>query len=259
MDRTPALRLRGFFLALVTLCFAAAGSDWLFVQPNLAKHQHVARGVLTQGFSQPTYYVSLLLAVGVFIAIRNLSRTHIARTFFALRDSENTAVSMGIDPVRYKLLAFSMAGLIGGLSGAILAYLAPTIQPINYAFAASLAWVLNTVVASATVLAGAVVAAFLFSVVPQLTASPTGGVNQAPVILGGIAAILTVTDYPNGLASFLTRLVRRFDPGESIAWTSDEAGENVAAAVAEAGHDDTDFDRAVEHHTPAPAPVGSAR
>ena len=53
----------GFFLALVTLCFAAAGSDWLFLQPNLAKHQHVARGILTKGFSQPTYYVSLIVAV----------------------------------------------------------------------------------------------------------------------------------------------------------------------------------------------------
>lgn len=251
----PALRLRGFFLALVTLCFAAAGSDWLFVQPTLAQHQRVSRGVLTAGFSQPTYYVSLLVAAGVFIAVRNLSRTHIARTFFALRDSESTAVSMGIDPVRYKLLAFAMAGAIGGVAGGLLAYLAPTIQPINYAFAASLAWVLNTVVASATVLAGAVVAGFLFSIVPQLTASPTGGVNQAPVILGGITAILTVTDYPNGLASFLTRLVRRFDSSEAIAWTTDEEGANPAVAAAEFGHDDADFDRAVEL---VGAPIGGA-
>jgi branched-chain amino acid transport system permease protein len=199
--------------------------------------------------------VSLIVATGLFIGIRNLSRTHIARTFFALRDSESTAVSMGIDPVRYKLLAFSMAGLIGGLAGAVLAYLAPTIQPINYAFFASLSWVLSTVVASATVLAGAVVAGFLFSVVPQLTASPTGGVNQAPVIIGGITAILTVTDYPNGLASFLSRLVRRFDAGESIAWSSDEAGENVAAAVAEAGRDDVEFDRAGALGARAPQPV----
>jgi ABC-type branched-subunit amino acid transport system permease subunit len=240
----PALRLRGFFLALVTLCFAAAGSDWLFLQPGLAKRQHVERGILTKGFSQPTYYVALLVAVGLFMAIRNLSKTHTARTFFALRDSESTAISMGINPTRYKLLAFSLAGFIGGLAGALLAYLAPTIQPVNYMFAASLAWVLNTVVASATVLGGAVLAGFLFSVVPQLTASPTGGVNQAPVILGGIGAILTVTDYPNGLASFFSRLIRKFDVGESIAWASDEAGENVAAAVAEAEHDESDFDRA---------------
>src|SRR4051794_9279451 len=154
----PALRLRGFFLALVTLCFAAAGSDWLFVQPSIAKHQNVARGMLTEGFSQPTYYVSLFVAAGLFIGIRNLSRTHTARTFFALRDSESTAISMGIDPIRYKLLAFSVAGFIGGLAGSVMGYLNPTIQPVNYAFAASLAWVLNTVVSSATVLAGGVLA-----------------------------------------------------------------------------------------------------
>ena len=61
------------------------------------------------------------------------------------------------------------------------------------------------------------------------------------MILGGISAILTVTDYPNGLASFFSRLVRPFDPGESIAWASEEEGVNPAAARAEADHRDDDF------------------
>jgi hypothetical protein len=180
--------------------------------------------------------------VALFLLVRNIQRGRVARSFFAIRDSETTAVSMGIDPVRYKLVAFGLAGMIGGIAGSLLAYVKPSIQPIDYFFTASLTWVLATVLSSITVLGGAVLAGFLFSVLPQLIASPTSGVNQAPVILGGISAILTVTDYPNGLASFFSRLVRPFDPGESIAWASAEDGDvNPAAARAEADHHDDDF------------------
>jgi hypothetical protein len=76
------------------------------------------------------------------------------------------------------------------------------------------------VVASVIAIPGAILAAFLFSVAPQLYATTSTGVNQAPLILGAIGGIRTVTDYPNGLAMFFKRLLRPFDSGERVAWAS---------------------------------------
>jgi branched-chain amino acid transport system permease protein len=213
----PALRLRGFFFALATLTFAFAGQGWLFVQPSLAEKQ-VDRGVFGERYTQPIFYTALGIAVLVFLALRNLQRTRVARTFFAIRDSETTAQVMGIDPVRYKLLAFGVSGFVAGVAGALNGFLNPDVQAVAFGLQFSLAAVLSAVVSGVGLLFGAVLSGFLFSVLPQLAATPTEGVNQAPVIVGGLLAISTIRDYPNGLASFLARLVRPFHPGERAAW-----------------------------------------
>jgi branched-subunit amino acid ABC-type transport system permease component len=227
----PALRLRGFYFALATLAFAFAGERWLFFRSVFADHDKVDRGVLDQSTTAPIYFASLGVALLLFLAMRNLRTSRVARTFYAIRDSETTAQAMGINPVGYKLLAFAVSGFIAGVAGALTGFLNPTLQPIAFGLQLSLGVVVGAVVSGVNVLFGAVLAGFLFSVLPQLTATPTSGVNQAPVILAGVLAIRTMTDYPNGLASFLQRLVRPFEAIERVAWSTDE-DEGVTAAVA---------------------------
>ena len=225
----PALRLRGFFFALATLTFAFAGQGWLFVQPSLAEKQ-VDRGIFGERYTQPIFYTALGIAVLVFLALRNLRRTRVARTFFAIRDSETTAQLMGVDPVRYKLLAFGVSGFVAGCAGALNGFLNPDVQAVAFGLQFSLAAVLSAVVSGVGLLFGAVLAGFFFSVLPQLAATPTEGVNQAPVIVGGLLAISTIRDYPNGFASFLARLVRPFHNSERAAWQGEvEADEMLEA------------------------------
>jgi hypothetical protein len=61
------------------------------------------------------------------------------------------------------------------------------------------------------------------------------------VIIGGLLAISTMTDYPNGLASFLQRVVRPFDPRERLAWSSADDGGSPTAAMAESDEHDQDL------------------
>lgn len=226
----PALRLRGFFFALATLAFAFAGERWLFTQEFLVRRQSVDRGLLTDAFTQPTFYASLGVAVLLFVAMRNLRRTRVARAFHALRDSETTAQVMGINPVGYKLLSFAVSGFIAGVAGSLTGFINPTVRALQFAVFLSLSTVLAAVVSGVGILFGAVLAGFLFSVLPQLAATPTEGVNQAPVIVSGLLAIVTMLDYPNGIGSFLQRLVRPFSPSERVAWASAEEGGAPGAA-----------------------------
>jgi ABC-type branched-subunit amino acid transport system permease subunit len=237
----PALRLRGFFLALATLAFMVAAESWLFTQSFLQTRNDFTRGPLRDDLSQPAFYVSLLGAALVFLAVRNIGKTRIARAFHALRDSENTAIAMGIDPTRYKLLAFALSGFIAGVAGGTFAFMAVKVTPGSFTFLLSLNFINYVVICGLALMSGSVLVPVLFVLFPAVTANPVDAVSQAPFIIAGFLAIRTVTDYPNGLASFFTRSVRRFDPGERVAWASADE-ESHAASYGDG--DSRAFDRA---------------
>jgi len=240
----PALRLRGFFLAIATMAFALACQQWVFTLPQLTTRNKIPRGILREEITQPTYLVALLVVALLFVAVRNVSRTRIARAWHALRDSENTAVAMGVDPVRYKLLAFVLAGFLAGVGGGLFGYLNRILNAPSFSLEFSLGFVLFAFLAGV----GEIFGAFLvgvFQVVPALTANTASGVNQSTVIIPGILAILTVIQYPNGLAAFYRRLVRPFDASERVAWASADEEHDTAHAVARAATDDTVIAEAV--------------
>lgn len=237
----PALRLRGFFLALATLAFMVAAESWLFTQSFLQTRNDTTRGILREDLSQPAYYVSLFFAGLVFVAVRNLGRTRIARAFHAIRDSENTAIAMGIDPVRYKLLAFALSGFIAGIAGGSFAYMNVKVTPGSFTFFLSLSFITYTVIAGLAMRPAAFIVPLLFVLFPAVTANPVDAVSQGQFILAGFIAINVVTVYPNGWGSFFTRALRRFDPGERVAWASAEE-ESKSPSYGDA--DNRAFDRA---------------
>src|SRR5207249_1058662 len=108
---------------LATMAFAVAAEEWLFTQSGLTNRNTITPGILRDDLQQPAFLMSLFVAAVVFIGVRNVNRTRVGRAFRAIRDSENTAISMGIDPVRYKLLAFALSGFIAGIGGGCAGYL----------------------------------------------------------------------------------------------------------------------------------------
>jgi len=131
----PALRLSGLYLALSTLAFAQA-TQWVFLH-----WESVTFGA--GGFKTPPlsfaplpvdkplglYYLSLALAVALFLFAHNLVASRVGRAFVAVRDGEVAAESLGVDLLRTKALAFGIsgfyAGVAGGLYSAMLNFVAP--------------------------------------------------------------------------------------------------------------------------------------
>ncbi|MCU1448018.1 MAG: transporter related protein [Acidimicrobiales bacterium] len=89
----PALRLRGFFLALATMAFAFAAEQWLFTQSFLSNRNQISPILGRGDLNQPAYYLLLFTAAMVLIGLRNLQGTKVVRAFRAIRDSESTAVA----------------------------------------------------------------------------------------------------------------------------------------------------------------------
>lgn len=124
----PSLRLKGLYLAITTMAFAViinhlilsggeltGGSEGLSVpQPALFGATLATEG----GF----YYVVLaLLVLAVFVTL-NLLRSRVGRAFVAIREHDVAARAMGIDLVRWKLLAFMISAFYTGVAGGLLAY-----------------------------------------------------------------------------------------------------------------------------------------
>lgn len=124
---TPTLRLRGDYLAIVTLGFGEV------VKVSLKNLENITRGKQTLNLiprpieisGQPyleslaMYFIAfLLLALAVWLLL-NLERSRLGRAWIALREDELAAVSMGVQAVRSKLIAFAIGSALAGLAGAV--------------------------------------------------------------------------------------------------------------------------------------------
>ena len=143
----PILRLRGDYLAIVTLGFGeiiriVVLSDWL--KPLLGGSEGIQRiaqptiGSFIFNNQQKLYYLILVgILIAGFISIR-LKDSHLGRSWMALREDEDVAEAMGINKVITKLLAFAMGALFSGLGGVLFATKIGSVYPQSFSFIVSI-------------------------------------------------------------------------------------------------------------------------
>lgn len=123
----PALRIRGLFLAVVTLAFASAASLVLFDDRYFGwlEPRDIRRPTLlfVDFEDERSMYYLALLFLGLTIAlVTTLRRTRPGRVLIALRESESDLQAFGINVVRTKLAAFALSGFICGVAGVLFAH-----------------------------------------------------------------------------------------------------------------------------------------
>jgi branched-chain amino acid transport system permease protein len=123
----PALRIRGLFLAVVTLAFASAVSLLLFDERYFGwlEPENIRRPTLLfLDFEdeRSMYYLSILFLALVIFVIASLRRSRPGRVLIAMRENENDLQAMGINVVRTKLSAFALSGFLCGLAGVLFAH-----------------------------------------------------------------------------------------------------------------------------------------
>lgn len=150
----PTLRLRGDYLAIVTLGFGEVVRVVLINLENITDGPRGLNPIPTawlppaitdaagsspeaMGALQllPVYYVALLLLVVGVVVFQNLERSRLGRSFVALREDELVSACMGQNPRRTRLIAFSLGAAIAGLAGSLYATnLTTTAEPNTYDF-----------------------------------------------------------------------------------------------------------------------------
>jgi branched-chain amino acid transport system permease protein len=173
----PVLRLRGDYLAIVTLGFGEivrllALSDWL--RPWLGGTQGIQRiaqpriGDFLFNTQQELYYVFLLgLGIVAFIAWR-LKDSRLGRSWMALREDEDVAKAMGINHVSTKLLAFATGAVFSGLAGTIFAAKLTSVYPHSMNFLVSINVLCLIIIGGMGSIPGVFVGALVLIAAPEL-------------------------------------------------------------------------------------------
>jgi branched-chain amino acid transport system permease protein len=194
MFGTPTLRLRGDYLAIVTLGFGEIVPIVLRNASTITNGAQGLPGVRTPsifgysfGFdSRPYFYLIVgLVALIVFVSYRlQFSRT--GRAWLALREDELAAGPMGIDHVHYKLLAFGIGAGIGGVAGTFHVAKLTTATPDMFQFTVSTIILVMVVLGGMGSIPGVAIGALILTIFQSLI---LGGLNTWAHALGGVTGV----------------------------------------------------------------------
>jgi branched-chain amino acid transport system permease protein len=204
----PVLRMRGDYLAIVTLGFGEiirvlVASDLL--KPVIGGAQGIIRigrpgffGLdLFQGLRAQQHYYYLILA-GVVLAIFVSSRlrdARLGRQWMALREDEDVAEAMGINLVKTKLLAFSIGAAFGGLAGGIFASRLNSIFPNSFALLISINVLSLIIVGGIGSIPGVILGALVLVGLPELLTE----FSEYRLLIYGAVLVATMILRPEGL------------------------------------------------------------
>jgi sulfate-transporting ATPase len=167
-----AVRVRGLYLAVATLIFSWMADAFLFRQDWLTRYFRIDEPNIGKPGTFPYfdfsdrrifYFVAWAVAGLGLYAAANLRDSKTGRAFFAVRGSEVAASSLGIDVVRYKLLAFSISGFLAGAAGNLIMTESRAIVPGQFQFNISFLLLSIAVVGGTSSLGGGVAASVVFA------------------------------------------------------------------------------------------------
>lgn len=236
-----ALRLRGLYLAIVTLGLLYLVAHTLDAYPSLSGtggakqvpmyvtfgqdpqamrdvYERMAYGPVILDWEQKLYFCFLAIAVLVAWMGKNLLRSNAGRAMMAVRDQDLAAATLGVNPVRAKLFAFGVSSFFAGVAGGMFAIQQKTITVEYFGLAVSISFVAMIVLGGIGSVWGAVAGALAYVVLgkivqgvapdlPFIAELPTGLQTS---VLFSILVIGVLVIEPLGLFGFWLRIKRYF-------------------------------------------------
>ncbi|WP_244846145.1 branched-chain amino acid ABC transporter permease [Mesorhizobium sp. L-8-3] len=169
----PSLRLKGLYLAITTLAFSFIINHIILYAEGVT---HGPNGVFVSGAKvlgvdlqrgKALYFLTLGITVLVILAALNIQRTRIGRAWMAIRDHDIAARVMGVDLVRYKLLAFAISSFIVGIAGALISLQIRFVNIDVFALILSIEALAIIILGGLGSIAGAVLGAIFLSFLPE--------------------------------------------------------------------------------------------
>lgn len=207
----PALRLAGHYLALATFGLSLA-------MPQMLKYKKIetwtggVQGIL---FNRPDppftltllgqaidadrwlYFLTLGIAVAVFVLTWNLLRGRIGRALVALRDHPIAASTMGVNLAAYKSITFGISASITGIAGSLIAISTAFVAPDSFTVLVSISLLVGSVIGGITSIAGPLFGAMFIHVMPDVAQQIF---DSAPAIIYGAVLLFAVYVMPNGVS-----------------------------------------------------------
>ncbi|MGR4883747.1 branched-chain amino acid ABC transporter permease [Streptomyces sp. LARHCF249] len=246
----PTLRLRGDYLAIVTLGFGEIfriamgnldgdsgpditnGPNGIPNIPHLDLfgwnfgESHTVGGIVLGAYAN-YYFLMLLVMALVVLVFARAGNSRIGRAWVAIREDETAAEAMGINGFKVKLIAFALGATLAGLAGTVQAHVNSTVVPENYVFAGPVppnsAFLLAAVILGGMgTIRGPILGAALLFLIPAKLAF----LQDYQLLAFGIALILLMRFRPEGLIANKRAQLEYHDD------TADQAPTDLATAKA---------------------------
>jgi branched-chain amino acid transport system permease protein len=207
----PALRLRGDYLAIVTLGF---GEVVRLVASNWESLTNGPKGLPRVGESIPPaslfgitfstnlhyYYLIVACVLGAIWVCTRLKLSRLGRAWVAIREDEVAAELMGVEVTRQKVIAFGVSAMFAGLAGAIFAHWEGFVTPESFTFWESCLLVCAVVLGGMGSITGVLLGALCIVLIPEILRDVLGGsFSNARYLLFGLSLILMAIYRPQGI------------------------------------------------------------
>jgi branched-chain amino acid transport system permease protein len=235
----PALRLRGLYLALVTLAIAIATPVLIKKFDGLTG----GSGGLTVEQPDPSfgladdqwlYFISLVAAVPLFWFAAGIVQRGVGRALIAVRDEETAARTMGVNLATFKTRAFGLSAAYAGVAGALFTFANGFVAPESFTLVVSFSFLAAIVVGGLATVAGALFGAFFIVFVPVWSADVDEALSG---VIYGATLIACMYVFRGGIMGLLRSVWNRLVPveGSTTGRSEDVAEISVAADDRRAG------------------------
>jgi branched-chain amino acid transport system permease protein len=199
----PSLRLRGDYLAIVTLGFGEIIRVLILNIDTIGG----ARGLPGIPGWANLFWVGLGV-VAVIVLSRNLAHSTHGRALFAIRDDEVAAEALGVNTTGYKVLAFVLGSFFAGVAGGLFAHFLSYLNPNSFTFIKSIEVVAMVVLGGMGSISGGVLAAIVLTLLPEVLRP----VKEYRMVIYSLMLITLMITRPQGLLGTREISLRRFFP-----------------------------------------------
>jgi|GEM_PF-3851 len=230
----PALRVKGPYLAMITIAFSFIVQHAIVEMPDLTGGQNGIMGIMppqlvaSWGPEQTVTVLAVLAVAVLMIGYALLSRGTWGAAMRAVNDSETAAQSIGLNPLVVKTVAFTLSAATAGLAGGLFAPLSSFVTAETFSFMQSILFVLVVIVGGAGTIVGPIVGALIVGMLPELLAS----LESYRLLFFGALLLLVLWVAPEGLVGLWRQVMPKFQNVARVRRVSELTDGQSAAAAA---------------------------
>lgn len=220
----PTVRVRGVYLAVVTIAFGLIvqniAVDWRGLTGGTLGISNVPRIDLGAGplSTRDLYWLIAAITFVGFVVHHNLMHSRVGRAMRAVAQSETAVRALGIDPIRQRVLAFVLSSVYAGIAGGLYAYLNRYVNPDTFSFSDSIRFLLMVILGGAGTTFGPLLGAGILTWIPNLLQA----FGKWQLFAYGALLALVIFFLPKGIAGSIHDLWSRLRYGR--AQSTREAG-----------------------------------
>jgi branched-chain amino acid transport system permease protein len=196
----PSLRLKGDYLALVTLGFGE------IIRVIFQNFEPLGGALGLNGIPAYTsiFWVLAFVALAVFVVVCLVHSTY-GRGFLATHDDEIASEAVGLDTTRYKIVAFVIGAFFAGIAGGLYGHFKMTITPTGFDFTKSIEIVVMVILGGMGNTLGVILAAILLTLLPELLRP----IAEYRMVIYSLLLIVLMLVRPQGLFNFRSAVAKK--------------------------------------------------